>query len=285
MKNILVTGASGLLGSHVVKHLLERDCHIIVSILPEEKLTYQPLEGVEVIINDDIFTGNLPHISTVINCAFARSNQANDLASAIVFTQKLIEGFKVANVGSVINISSQGVYKRLPIGELSAEDSPIEPIDLYSMAKFAVEKTFETSGLANVTNVRLASINMKQRFLYHFVQKAKNHETITINSPRQYASILDVEDAAEALARLALLRIQDRKPIYNLGIGNQTSLIELAELVNTIGEKYNAHAQIILQDDGTTNTAGVDISLISTACDWSPCITKEIMIENLFLEE
>ena len=285
MKNILVTGASGLLGSHVVKHLLERDCHIIVSILPEEKLTYQPLEGVEVIINDDIFTGNLPHISTVINCAFARSNQANDLASAIVFTQKLIEGFKVANVGSVINISSQGVYKRLPIGELSAEDSPIEPIDLYSMAKFAVEKTFETSGLANVTNVRLASINMKQRFLYHFVQKAKNHETITINSPRQYASILDVEDAAEALAKLALLRIQDRKPIYNLGIGNQTSLIELAELVNTIGEKYNAHAQIILQDDGTTNTAGVDISLISTDCDWSPCITKEIMIENLFLEE
>ena len=285
MKNILVTGASGLLGSHVVKHLLERDCHIIVSILPEEKLTYQPLEGVEVIINDDIFTGNLPHISTVINCAFARSNQANDLASAIVFTQKLIEGFKVANVGSVINISSQGVYKRLPIGELSAEDSPIEPIDLYSMAKFAVEKTFETSGLANVTNVRLASINMKQRFLYHFVQKAKNHETITINSPRQYASILDVEDAAEALAKLALLRIQDRKPIYNLGIGNQTSLIELAELVNTIGEKYNAHAQIILQDDGTTNTAGVDISLISTDCDWSPCIKKEIIIENLFLEE
>lgn len=285
MKNILVTGASGLLGSHVVKHLLERDCNIIVSILPEEKLTYQPLEGVEVIINDDIFTGNIPHISTVINCAFARSNQANDLASAIVFTQKLIEGFKVANVGSVINISSQGVYKRLPIGELSAEDSPIEPIDLYSMAKFAVEKIFETSGLANVTNVRLASINMKQRFLYHFVQKAKNHETITINSPRQYASILDVEDAAEALVKLALLRIQDRKPIYNLGIGNQTSLIELAELVNTIGEKYNAHAQIILQDDGTTNTAGVDISLISTACDWSPCITKEIMIENLFLEE
>ena len=127
-------------------------------------------------------------VSTVINCAFARSNQANDLASAIVFTQKLIEGFKVANVGSVINISSQGVYKRLPIGELSAEDSPIEPIDLYSMAKFAVEKIFETSGLANVTNVRLASINMKQRFLYHFVQKAKNHETIIhqqIEQPRR----------------------------------------------------------------------------------------------------
>lgn len=282
MKNILVTGASGLLGSHVVKHLLEQDCHIIVSILPEEKLTYHPLEGVEVILNDDIFVGNLPHISTVINCAFARSNQAQDLASAIDFTQKLINGFKLAHVDSIINISSQGVYKRLPIGELSMEDFPIEPIDLYSMAKYAVEKTFETSGLSNVTNIRLASINMKQRFLYHFVQKAKNHETITINSPTQYASILDVEDAAEALAKLALLPIQDRKPVYNLGTGNQISLLELANLVNKIGQKYGAQAQIIMQDNGVTNTAGVDISLISQDCDWQPIVSYEHMIETFY---
>ena len=282
MKNILVTGASGLLGSHVVKHLLEQDCHIIVSILPEEKSTYQPLEGVEVILNDDIFIGNLPHISSVINCAFARSNQAQDLASAIDFTQKLINGFKLAHVDSVINISSQGVYKRLPIGELSMEDSPIEPIDLYSMAKYAVEKTFETSGLSNVTNIRLASINMKQRFLYHFVQKAKNHETITINSPTQYASILDVEDAAEALARLAMISPSKRKPIYNLGSGYQTSLIEFANLVNSIGKKYGAHANIVIQDNGITNTAGVDISLISQDCQWKPITKNEHMIETFF---
>lgn len=283
MKNILVTGASGLLGSHVVKHLMDKQCHVIVSILPEEKSTYVPLKGVEVIVNDDIFSGNLPHISTVINCAFARSNQAQDLALAIDFTQKLIDGFKSSHVDSIINISSQGVYKRLPIGELSTEESPIEPIDLYSMAKYAVEKMFQTSGLKNVTNVRLASINMKQRFLYHFVQKAKNKETITINSPKQYGSLLDVEDAAEALARLALLLENDRKPIYNLGTGNQTSLIEFAELVNKVGKRFDAQAMIDIQDNGTTNTAGVDISLISNDCNWTPIITNEQMIENFFL--
>lgn len=285
MNNILVTGASGLLGSHVVKHLLEKECHVIVSILPEEKSTYKPLDGVEVIVNDDIFQANFPHISTVINCAFARSNQAQDLASAIDFTQKLINGFKRGSVDSVINISSQGVYKRLPIGELSKEDSPIEPIDLYSMAKYAVEKTFETSGLSNVTNVRLASINMKQRFLYNFVQKAKNNEVITINSPTLYASILDVEDAAEALVRLAMLPIENRKSIYNLGTGNQISLMHLAELVNTIGERFNAKAEIVLQDNGIINTAGVDISLISADCDWTPIVTNEQMIENYFLAD
>ena len=50
MNNILVTGASGLLGSHVVKHLLEKECHVIVSILPEEKSTYKPLDGVKQVI-------------------------------------------------------------------------------------------------------------------------------------------------------------------------------------------------------------------------------------------
>ena len=285
MNNILVTGASGLLGSHVVKHLLTKECNVIVSILPEEKSTYQPLDGVKVIINDDIFQGKFPHISTVINCAFSRSNQSQDLASAIDFTQKLINGFKLGKVNSIINISSQGVYKRLPIGELSKEDSPIEPIDLYSMAKYAVEKTFATSGLPNVTNVRLASINMKQRFLYNFVQKAKNKDTIIVNSPTHYASLLDVEDAAEALARLAILPIKNRKPIYNLGTGSQTSLIHFAELVNTIGERFNAKAQIVLQDNGTTNTAGIDISLISADCDWIPIITNEQMIDNYFLTD
>ncbi len=285
MNNVLVTGASGLLGSHVVKHLIEKECHVIVSILPEEKSTYQPLDGVEVIINDDIFQGKFPHISTVINCAFSRSNQSQDLASAIGFTQKLINGFKLGEVDSVINISSQGVYKRLPVGELSKEDSPIEPIDLYSMAKYAVEKTFETSGLPNVTNVRLASINMKQRFLYNFVQKAKNHESITINSPNLYASILDVEDAAEALVYLAMLPIVSRKSIYNLGTGNQTSLLDFAELVNFVGVKFDAKAEITLLDNGTINTAGVDISLLSNDCDWKPAISNELMIENWFLQD
>ena len=80
-----------------------------------------------------------------------------------------------------------------------------------------------------------------------------------------------------------IISSNNRKPIYNLGTGNQTSLMELAELVNVVGERYNAKAQIVLQDNGTTNTAGVDISLISNDCNWAPIITNEQMIENFFL--
>lgn len=282
MRNVLVTGASGLLGGHVVKHLLNKDCHIIVSILPSEKDTYQSSEGIDVIFNDAIFEGKLPHIDAVVNCAFARSNNPEHLADAIDFTQKLIEGYRLADVDGVINISSQGVYKRLPVGEMSNETSPIEPIDLYSMAKYAVEKTFEVAGIKHVTNIRLASINMKQRFLYKFVQNVKQGLPIEVNSPNHYASIMDVEDAAEALSELACIPAENWAPIYNLGIGKQYTLLEYAEVVQKVGNKLGYNATIAINDNGYTNTAGMDNSLLIRDTLWKPMVSNEQMIEKIY---
>lgn len=281
-KTILVTGATGLLGGNVVKHLLQKECNIIVSILPFEKDTYKPAEGVNVILNDDIFSGNLPHIDAVVNCAFARSNNPIHLADAIDFTQKLINGYKKAGVDGVINISSQGVYKRLPIGEMSKEDSPIEPIDLYSMTKYAVEKTFETACLKHVTNIRLASINMKQRFLYKFVQNVKNGLPIALNSPNHCASIMDVEDAAEALALLALIPTEEWASVYNLGTGKQHTLKEYAEIVQAVGKNLGYSPTIEVNDNGYTNTAGMDNSLIMQSTGWKPTVSNEKMIEKIY---
>lgn len=281
MKTVLVTGASGLLGRSVVNHLLEKDFQVISSIMPIERPTYIPNPKERVVLNDDVFSGNLPHIDVVINCAFARSNNAEQLASAFDFTTQLIEGFRKADIEGVINISSQGVYKRLPVGQLSREDSPIEPIDTYSMSKYAAEKMFLLSGL-KVTNVRLASLNMKQRFLYHFVRSAKEEGIIHLDSPRVYASILDVEDAAAALSALASVPTSNRKSIYNLSIGAQYSLKEYAETVKIVGEKLGYKIDIITKDNGNESTAGTDISQLVADTGWNPIVTNAMMIESLF---
>lgn len=282
MKTVLVTGASGLLGGSVVKCLLEKDFQVISSIMPIEQPTYSPKPSEQVVLNDDVFAGNLPHLDVVINCAFARSNNAAQLASAFDFTTQLIEGFRKADIEGVINISSQGVYKRLPVGQLSREDSPIEPIDTYSMSKYAAEKMFLLSGINHVTNVRLASLNMKQRFLYHFVRSAKEEGVIHLDSPRVYASILDVEDAAAALTALASVPSSKWKNTYNLGIGTQYSLEEYAQTVKQVGEKLGYKIEIIVNDNGNESTAGSDISRLVTDSGWKPMVTNEKMIEKLF---
>ena len=282
MKNILVTGASGMLGRCVVKHLLEKDVQIISSIMPMEQVTYQSRGNEIVILNDQIFEGKLPHIDVVINCAFARSNNAEQLASAFDFTTQLIEGFKKADVNSLINVSSQGVYKRLPVGQLSKEDSPIEPIDLYSMSKYAAEKMFVLSGIKHVTNVRLASLNMKQRFLYRFVKSAKEEGIIHLESPYVYASLLDVEDAAEALVTLALMSNEARRDVYNLSIGAQYSLAEFAKLVKMVGTELGYQIEIVENDNGNCSSAGTDISALTEDTGWTPRITNEMMVKQLY---
>lgn len=285
MKRILVTGATGFLGQSVVLDLLKHDGFEVIAVVgrPEDKANPLPIhQRLQSFCLEDFFNNPFYDIDTVINCAFARSNDATLLAQAIDFTEKLIKRLEAIKVKSVINLSSQGVYKRLPVGELSSEASPIEPIDLYSMAKYASEKLFAVSAIPYVTNVRLASLMMPHRFLYFFIQKALRNEPFIVTAPNQYAALLDVTDAASGLTALALMNSEERADIYNLGIGTQYSLLEYAESVQRIGHKLGYKVTIDVADNGSVVCAGMDCSELMKDTGWKPMILKDEMVLKLF---
>ena len=285
MKKVLVTGASGFLGHHLVQELLKQEETEVIAILgrPEDKANALPDNpNLKVFPLNALYEEHFSEIDTVVNCAFARSNDAKLLAEAFDFTERSIKRFEEFGVKSVINISSQGVYQRLGVGELSTEDSPIEPIDFYSMAKYASEKLFSVSSIPYVTNVRLASILMPQRFLYFFVNKAKAGEHFTVTAPNQYAALLDVTDAAKGLAAIVALTPEDRSDVYNLGIGTQYSLLEYAKSVKTIGHQYGYDVSFDVADNDTSVCAGMDCSRLMNDTGWKPAIMKEQMITKLF---
>ena len=285
MKKVLVTGASGFLGHHVVKELLAHPEFEIVAIggRPEDKANPLPESPkMRFYTLDKLFTEDFANVDTVINCAFSRNNDAHQLAAAVEFTERAIRRFVELKVESVINISTQGVYERLPQGELSNEDSPIVPIDLYSMVKYSVESMFRLSAIPFTTSVRLASLMMPQRFLYFFVNKTKAGEHFTITAPNQYAALLDVTDAAKGLTAIVGLAPSDRASVYNLGIGTQYSLLEYAESVRAIGQQMGYKVNFDVSDNGTTVCAGMDCSLLMNDTGWKPEITKDEMITRLF---
>ena len=285
MKTILVTGATGFLGQSVVNELLKNEEYDIIAIggRPEDRVNPLPNNSrLKLFLLEDLFTESFLKVDTVINCAFARSNDAELLAQAFDFTERLITRLEHLKVKSVMNLSSQGVYKRLPVGELSTEDSPIIPIDLYSMAKYATEKLFAVSAIPYVTNVRLASLMMPQRFLYFFVKKAIAGEAFKVTAPNQYAALLDVRDAASGLAAIANLAPEKRAMTYNLGIGCQYSILEYAEAVKSVGEKLGYRVSFDVADNGTEVCAGMDCSKLMKDIGWKPLIMKDEMIEKLY---
>ena len=285
MKTILVTGATGYLGQAIVNELIQYDEFDVIAIggRPEDKINPLPEHPrLRLYPLDNLFTHSFQDVDTVINCAFARSNDAALLAQAFDFTKKLINRLVMLKVKSVINISSQGVYKRLPAGELSSEDSPVEPVDLYSMAKYASEKLFLVSAIPHVTNVRLASLMMSQRFLYFFVKKAREGESFRVSAPYQYASLLDVRDAASALVSIAKRSPDQRAMTYNLGTGRQYSLLEYAESVKAVGERFGYSISFDVVDNGTCISAGMNCARLMSDTGWSPKYLKNEMIEDLF---
>ena len=287
MRTVLVTGATGFLGQSVVCELLKNEGFNVVAIggRPEDKVNPLPEHSrLKLFHLDKLFTESIEDVETVINCAFARSNNAALLAQAFDFTEKLIKRLEALKVKSVINMSSQGVYKRLPVGELSTEDSPIEPVDLYSMAKYASEKLFAISSIPYITNVRLASLLMPQRFLYFFVQRALNNDPFMVSSPNQYAALLDVSDAASGLASLASVMPERRSKTYNLGIGTQYSLLEYAESVQRIGRELGYDVHFDVADNGNVVCSGMDCSRIMKDAGWKPLIMKDAMVIKSFKE-
>lgn len=285
MRRVLVTGASGFLGHHIVKELLqEADIKVIaIGGRPEDKANPLPENArLSFYSLDSLSCVQFDSIDTVINCAFARSNDAALLAQALDFTEKLIKRLEELKVGSVINLSSQGVYKRLPKGELSTEDSPIEPVDLYSMAKYATEKLFAVSSIPYVTNVRLASLMMPQRFLYFFVEKAKAGVPFNVTAPNQYAALLDVRDAASGLVAVTNMPPDKRAAVYNLGIGTQYSLLEYARCVKEIGETLGHKVEYLVSDNKAESNSGMDCARIREDTGWKPSFLLNEMISNLF---
>lgn len=285
MKKILVTGSTGFLGSHLVNELLKDRDNYIYAVLgrPEDKINVLPdNDRLETIECDAFWNTELKDIYTVVNCAFARSNDYGLLSTSLQYTSYLINFLRNLNVHSVINISSQGVYKRLPMGELAHENSSIEPIDIYSMAKYATEQMFLASGIPFVTNVRMASINMKQRFLNFFVQKVKNNEDIVITTPQKPAALIDVHDAAAGLAAITNLSPEKRANTYNLGIDIQMTILDYVKEVIRIGQEKGYQSQLIIEDNGNFGGAGMDCSKIMNDCNWSLQISTNQMIEELF---
>lgn len=286
MRTILVTGASGFLGHHLIARLLDReDCKVIAVLgRPEDKANVLPQgENITIYPCSKLFTTDFGHVDTLIHTAFSRGDNLQGLTASIEFTEKVIELVNIQDIDSLLNISTQGLYKGQKPGEKVTEEGIVGPNTAYGLAKWAVENMLKIGCKKHYTNIRMASLSANARFLDFFVDSVIAHKEIKITAPRQFASIMDVADAVEGILSIEQLPLDEREIVYNLGPGVQFSILDYARSANEVGLTYgHVSTNILVEDSGKDFSICMDCSRLMNKTAWKPFVSKNGMIAKLF---
>ena len=286
---ILITGAAGFLGSALANHMVRKGHEVrgIDDLSTGNAQTIAP--GVRFTQGDIMDRPKLWTLLQDVDCVF-------HLAARVAVQESILypREYNVANVGGTVSLMEAmrdvgvkrvvftssgavyGVQEKQPLTEemVPAPDSP------YAVSKLSAEYYIRTIGqLWEIETVSLRIFNAYgpgQRLpsshppvIPNFLRQAVHQGTIVIhNSGHQTRDYVFLDDVVQAIAAAGTAPGIDGKTI-NVGSGTETSVKELAELVNAIsGSKaeaiYNPNAK------GGVERMRADISRAKKYLKYSP---------------
>lgn len=294
-KNILVSGASGFLGSEIVRQLLNDGSYKVIAMTSRIDVLHTKFGNSSnlKVVNTDYWNNEINQnmqIDILVNCAFPRTADGEQLAKGLHFTENLLKDSINLGIRKIINISSQSVYSQ-KAKSTTNEDAVVIPESFYGMTKYASERIVATiceSSNKNVvfSNIRLASlsgIELEVRMTNRFVKRALTGEQLTINGGKQNFSYLHVKDAASAI--LAMINTDSNywKPVYNLGNYDYCTILELAEMIRDIAKEHSIEEVNFEVRDGQDNFNNlINSESFYNDFNWKPDYTMLLMVKELF---
>ena len=239
-KKIVITGASGFLGSHLVKRLKDDGHYMVFAMSSKPNELRDLFDGENVAyVYKDALDAEMLRESIVVNCAYPRNAAGAAVADGLKYTQRVFETAVECGASAIINISSQSVYSQLRT-EAATEDTPLCLESTYAVGKYAVELMLESichGSETYYTNLRMASLigpGFDQRIVNRFVKQALESGSFRVKRNQQKYGFFDVEDAVGGI--VAMLQTDSRgwKSKYNLGGVGTHTLVEIAEIIRDV---------------------------------------------------
>ena len=286
--NIVINGASGFLGRHLLARLLQEDDCTMTAVTSAPERLAELFPGTDRIH----FAGRYDrldwsNVDVFVNAAFPRNFNGREMADGLNYIAENLEEAARGGAGAVINISSQSVY--VNSRERAAdEESELELDNTYAVGKYASELlTDHICREIPHTNIRLASLigpGFNQRLVNKFAMSVKDGKALTIKDGPQYFGFMDVRDAADGLAALIRREPADWKDRYVLGTPTTYTLVQLAETVVKVGSELGYRKRRVIREktDSPFNS-GLDPRRFMEDFDWHPVYSMEETIREIFL--
>lgn len=270
-KTVLITGATGLIGSTLVKYLAGYKCHLILPVrdIPKAKSMFSAIPDITYIEHDfskaqELGINNrvdyIIHAACPTTSLFMVENPVETIDTIINGTRSILEFAKKSNIKGMVYLSSMEVYGEIlddsiPVKEdIQGFVNPLAARSSYPMGKrmaeslcYAYYKEYNVPvTIARLTQtfgpgVRVMSDN---RIFAQFARCAINGNDIELatkgGTKRMYLHTYDAVDAI-----ICMLKNGEPGNAYN--VANDDSYISILEMAEFVRSQYNPKIKVIFK--------------------------------------
>ncbi len=296
MKNILVTGGAGFIGSNFINFILQkRDDYFIVNfdkltyagnlenLKPsEEKKNYQFVKGD--IINSELvdFIFQKYKIKYVINFAAESHVDRSILGSEIFYqtnvigTNVLLETARKYEAEKFLQVSTDEVYGSLGREGLFTESTPLSPNSPYSSSKAAADMmalafhhTFGMPVVVTRCSNNYGPLQFPEKLIPLMIINSLNNKKLPVYGDglnvRDWIYVIDHNNAIDFV-------LEKGTPgnVYNIGASNEMPNIEIVKLILRHLKKPEDLIHYVKDRPGHDRRYAIDSSKIKNELGWKP---------------
>jgi dTDP-glucose 4,6-dehydratase len=298
MKNILVTGGAGFIGSNFVKHLLQNYDYNVINF---DKLTYAGnLENLTDIEKDPrykFFKGDICDekdvekaltdykIDTIVNFA-AESHVDRSIlgpkefiVTNVIGTQVLLEAARKFGTEKYLQVSTDEVYGSLPEDKpelLFTEKTPITTNSPYSASKASADllvnayfHTFKMPVLTTRCSNNYGPYQFPEKLIPLMIAKAVDGQKLPVyGDGKNVRDWLYVEDHCSAITEV--LHKGKIGEVYNIGGNNEWYNIDIVKIILKLLGKGDDHITYVKDRPGHDRRYAIDSGKIMSELGWAP---------------